>query len=129
EIPVSGEGQFILNHMAFHVRISDAEGMDFDYTGIPVKTYTKWLDCDKMKRNIVLRTRRAGDYLVINGQGGRKKLKAFLIDEKVPAEMRDRIVVLASGSEVYWVVGYRISESVKVSAETRHIMEIRAEAF
>lgn len=88
-------------------------------------TYTKWLDCDKIGNNLFIRTRRPGDYIVINRQGGKKKLKEYFIEQKIPAAQRDRILLLAQGSEILWVIGYRISEAYKVSSHTMRILEIR----
>ncbi len=90
---------------------------------IPKKEYTKWFDYDKIKGTLSVRFRRAGDYLVLPG-GGRKKLTRFLIDEKVPRELRDRIFVLAEGSRVLWVVGYRISEYYKIMEDTHTILQV-----
>ena len=51
----------------------------------------------------------------VNASHGRKKLKDYLIDEKVPRAMRDSIPLIAQGSHVLWVIGMRISERAKVS--------------
>ena len=88
-------------------------------------TYTKWLDCDKIGNNLFIRTRRPGDYIVVNRQGGKKKLKEYLIEERIPAAQRDHVLLLAQGSEILWVIGHRISEAYKVSSETKRILEIR----
>ncbi len=89
------------------------------------KKYTKWLSCDTIKCNVCLRKRRSGDYLTVNGQGGRKKLKDYFIDLKIPKEKRDQIWLLADGSHILWVIGYRISEAAKVSEQTKQIMKIQ----
>lgn len=89
------------------------------------KTYTKWFDYDKIDQNAVFRTRKSGDYLVVNASGGRKKLKDYLIDSKVPQKERDNLLLLACGSEVLWVVGYRIGESAKISENTKQMIEIQ----
>ncbi len=98
---------------------------------IPQKKYTKWLDYDKMKNGLVVRTRRVGDYLVVNASGGRKKLKDYMIDQKIPRQERDSIPLLAAGSEIYWVAGYRISEACKVDGDTRQVLwiEIRGGSY
>lgn len=92
---------------------------------IPKKMYTKWLDYDKIKGNMRLRTRREQDFLVIDAQGRRKKLKKYYIDEKVPAYQRNQIPLLADDDHILWVVGHRISEDVKVTQHTKRILEIR----
>lgn len=89
------------------------------------KIYTKWLDYDKISRNLSVRTRLPGDYLIINSQGGRKKLKDYLIEEKVPADLRGRVPLLAAGSEILWVVGHRISEAYKITPQTKHVLEVQ----
>lgn len=92
------------------------------------KKYTKWLSCDTIDSNILqFRTRRPGDYLVINREGGRKKLKDYLIDCKVPRSRRDQIWLLTEGQHVLWAVGLRISEVVKVTENTLKIMKIHVE--
>ncbi|MDY3251161.1 MAG: tRNA lysidine(34) synthetase TilS [Candidatus Choladocola sp.] len=91
------------------------------------KKYTKWLSYDTINNSMRFRTRRPGDYLVINEQGGRKKLKDYFIDLKIPAEQRGRIRLLADGSHILWVVGYRISEAAKVRQETKRVIKIQVE--
>lgn len=94
---------------------------------IPKKMYTKWLDYDKIKNTMRLRTRQEQDYLVINREGERKKLKKYFIDEKIPSDRRDQILLLAEGSHILWVLGYRISEDIKVTEHTKRILEIHVD--
>ena len=91
---------------------------------IPQKTYTKWLDYDKIKDTVVIRNRQPGDYLVVNASGGRKKLKEYLIDCKVPREKRGQIILAAQGQEILWAVGLRLNEAYKVGPDTREVLEI-----
>ena len=99
-------------------------GIDGRGLEIPRKTYTKWLDYDKIKEGFCIRTRRSGDYFISDVFGHRKKLKEYFIDEKIPLSERDRRWLLANGSEVLWLIGGRISEHVKVSQKTKRILEI-----
>ncbi len=98
----------------------------FPYFGqeIPEKTYTKWLNYDKMGIMPQIRTRRVGDYLVVNHTGGRKKLKDYFIDCKIPKDKRDELLLVAIGSEILWVIGYRISEAYKVREDTKEVLEL-----
>ena len=94
----------------------------------PENEYTKWFDYDKIKKSPVLRTRMAGDYLTIrDGQGNihHKKLKDYMVTEKIPGSMRESIPVLAEGSHVLWLVGYRISEYYKVSENTKRVLQVQ----
>ncbi|MCC8137182.1 MAG: tRNA lysidine(34) synthetase TilS [Clostridiales bacterium] len=88
------------------------------------KKYTKWISYDTIKNNLLLRNRRPGDYLVVNAQGGTKKLKEYLIEQKIPRDMRDQVLLLADGSHILWVIGWRISEAAKVTDETRQVLKV-----
>ncbi len=98
----------------------------FSYKGqkIPQKIYTKWLNYDKIGSALQLRTRRSGDYMVIDQNGGKKKLKDLLIDDKIPRRDRDRVPILAQGDEVLWIIGGRISEACKIQEDTRTVLEV-----
>ena len=91
--------------------------------GIEQKTYTKWLDYDRIK-SLVLRTRRPGDYLAVNDRLQKKSLKAYLIQEKVPAAEREALPLLADGSHILWVIGHRISSAAKVTESTEKVLQI-----
>ena len=97
----------------------------FQNEEIPKKMYTKWLDYDRIKGIMQLRARREGDFLVICPDGKRKKLKNYFIDEKIPRRERDEILLLADEAHVLWAIGYRISEDVKVTKDTRRVLEIQ----
>lgn len=79
---------------------------------------SRYFDYDNIKGRLCIRTRQPGDYFVMDGQGRHKSLRRFFIDEKIPADRRDRILLLAEGSHILWVVGYRISEAYKISDST-----------
>ena len=73
---------------------------------------------------MTLRNRQPGDYLVVDDKGSRKKLKDYFIDMKIPRENRDEVLLLADGSHIVWVVGYRISQFYKISGNTKDIIKI-----
>ena len=93
---------------------------------IPQNRYTKWFDYDKINDTLSVRTREPGDYFMI-GNGRTKKLHRFFIDEKISEDLRDRILLLADGNHILWIIGYRISEYYKVTEATRNILEVRAD--
>ena len=91
---------------------------------IPEKTYTKWFDYDKIKSSLEIRHRKPGDFLTIADIGGRKKLKDYFIDCKIPREEREKVTLLAEGSHILWVVGYRISQYYKVTRQTKTVLKV-----
>ena len=92
----------------------------------PRNQYTKWFDYDKINGGLTVRTRQPGDYFILPG-GGRKTVKSYLIDEKIPREERDRLLLLADGTHILWIVGRRISEYYKVTEHTRMVLEVHAD--
>ncbi len=71
------------------------------------------VDGDKIPRDAVVRTMRSGDRFKKFG-GGTKNLGDFLTDRKIPVAFRDKIPLIASGSEILVVCGVEISDKVKV---------------
>lgn len=89
---------------------------------VPALPEEKWLRADEL-RQPVWRTRRPGDYIM--AAGGRKKLKDFMIDEKIPRAERESLPLLADGAHVLWVYGYRISDGVKITQNTQRVLHVR----
>lgn len=125
-LEISGPGVYQAGDCRIRVELTE-----FDPALLPEimqeKKYTKWFSYDTIKGNIQFRTRKTGDYLVVNRQGGRKKLKDYLIDCKVPRARRDALGLFADGPHVLWIPGYRISEAAKVTEETKLVMKIQLE--
>jgi tRNA(Ile)-lysidine synthase len=84
-----------------------------------------WLDADQVGRELRVRTRRAGDRFQPLGSPYTKKLKAFLIDAKVPRAERDRLPLLVTSAGIAWVAGVRPAEWAKVTPATRAIIRLR----
>ncbi|MBQ0028111.1 MAG: tRNA lysidine(34) synthetase TilS [Lachnospiraceae bacterium] len=89
--------------------------------------YTKYFDYDKIKCSLVVRTRHPGDYLIISDKGQKKNLKDYMINEKIPKEEREDILLVADGEQIMWVVGYRIGATYKISEQTHRVLEIMVE--
>lgn len=93
--------------------------------GLEENPYTKYLDYDKINNCLSLRYREKGDYLVINQQGQKKRLKEYMIQEKIPAASRERIPLIADGNHIAWVIGYRISSHYKVGEHTQRCLQMK----
>ncbi len=66
---------------------------------------------------VVVRNRRPGDRLRPLGSPGERKLKAVLIDRRVPGPRRDRLPLLEVGGRVAWVPGVTIDEAFRLRGE------------
>jgi tRNA(Ile)-lysidine synthase len=85
------------------------------------------LDLGKISFPLLWRTWHAGDAFSPLGMKSHKKISDFLIDLKVSRPDKECVMVLESGNEIIWVVGYRISEKVKITPETERILRIDLE--
>lgn len=84
-----------------------------------------WLDAARVGPSLWVRRRRPGDSFVPLGMSQTKKLQDFLVDAKIPRAERDRIPLVATPDRIVWVVGYRIDDRFKVTAETREVLKLR----
>lgn len=85
---------------------------------------THIIDANKLPPDVKWRVRQNGDVFTKFGSG-EKKLKDYFIDKKIPNLQRDQIPVLASENEVYCVLGYEISDKVKVTENTKKVYIIK----
>lgn len=120
-VEITGEGTYDFGGVTFRVSV---EAWD-ESKIFPIKNYTKCFDYDKIIDKVFLRNRGSGDYLEINKNHGRKSLQDYLVNEKVPKDERDRVILLACGSHILWVVGKRISEYYKVTKETKKVLKVQ----
>lgn len=91
--------------------------------------YTKWISYDILKDSLFIRTRKPGDYIVVNSTGAKKKLKDYFIDEKIPQRDRDKVLLLANGQEIIWVIGYRMGENYKVNDKSKNIIGLEISMY
>lgn len=85
---------------------------------------TQIFDYGKIKEGIYIRGRRPGDLFHPYNSKGKKKLKDFFIDLKIPKKTRENILLLAEGKNIIWVVGYRTSDNYKIEDSTETILYV-----
>ncbi|WP_427339292.1 tRNA lysidine(34) synthetase TilS [Caloranaerobacter sp. DY30410] len=101
------------------------EVLDVNEVDIKNNRFIKYFDYDKIYGNLYIRNRRPGDKFFPLGMKGKKKLKDFFIDLKIPRDIRDKIPLLVDDRNIIWVVGYRISEIYKIKPETKRVLKIQ----
>ncbi len=75
--------------------------------------------------DIVLRHRKEGDFIYPLGAGGRKSVKKYLIDKKIPLHQRDSLVLAARGSHVLAIVGLTVDQSAAVTDGQIYKIELK----
>lgn len=87
--------------------------------------YTKYFEYDIMTEVLCLRSRSAGDYIVINPQGNKQKIKKFYVANKIPLNQREQIPLVTIGEEVLWIVGHRKSCGYNANENTKKVLKIQ----
>jgi tRNA(Ile)-lysidine synthase len=83
-----------------------------------------YMDFEKITPPLVVRTIKPGDCIEPLGMAGKKKLKSYFIDSKIPQIKRKHIPLLADGESVIWIAGMMLSERVKITNKTRIFLKI-----
>ena len=81
-------------------------------------------DLEKIEFPLELRSWRQGDKFHPLGMSQRKKISDFLIDNKVPLTLKERVMVILSNNKIIWVVGHRIDDRVKIGSSTKRCLQI-----
>jgi len=85
---------------------------------------TVCVDADKIQGSLTVRNRRRGDRFFPYNGPGQKKLKDFLIDEKIPRIKRDRIPLVTDDQGILWVAGIRTGDPYKVDSMTNRLLKL-----
>ncbi len=93
--------------------------------------FIAYLDADKCGDSLVIRSRLEGDRFQPLGFDTPKRLNRFMIDLKIPQSWRERVPLvcchgqgLPSRGQVIWVVGCRIDDRYKITADTKRVLKI-----
>jgi tRNA(Ile)-lysidine synthase len=82
------------------------------------------LDFEKLKFPLKIRHWKEGDTFQPLGMKGKKKLSDFMIDEKIPLNLKRSVLVLVSNEEIVWVAGHRIDDRYKITNKTKKVFNI-----
>jgi tRNA(Ile)-lysidine synthase len=79
-----------------------------------------YLDADELTFPITLRLWQKGDrFCPLGMQGKQKKISDFLIDSKVPRNVKERVYILETEGKIAWLVGFRADERFKSKEKTK----------
>jgi tRNA(Ile)-lysidine synthase len=93
---------------------------------VPRKKNETALDADRVQFPLTVRRWQEGDWFMPIGMKGKKKISDFLIDQKVPLNLKDDVRVLVTADQrIAWVIGFRPDERYKVTEETQRVLVLR----
>jgi tRNA(Ile)-lysidine synthase len=103
---------------AISARLARKDDLDW-----PPQLSSAYLDFDTIPPGrIMIRSRQPGDRFHPQGATGGKKLKSFLIDQKVDQMMRDSLPLVTVGGAIIWVAGLRIAHPYRVTNKTVQVL-------
>jgi tRNA(Ile)-lysidine synthase len=76
-----------------------------------------WINPAAVQGTIRVRRRQSGDRFRPFGSAGRRKLKEFLIDSKVPQDQRDAVPIVVDDAGILWVGGLRPDERTRMGPD------------
>ena len=86
------------------------------------------LDIDKLDFPLAIRYWQYGDVFFPLGMKHKKKVSDFMIDEKIPVNLKKQTLILLSGDKLVWVVGHRIDDRFKITNHTRKVFRVSIDA-
>ncbi|MCR5338866.1 MAG: tRNA lysidine(34) synthetase TilS [Lachnospiraceae bacterium] len=90
---------------------------------IPREGNERWIDADKAGDEIRVRTPERGDYFFLDDTH-KKYIRDYFSDQKIPAFMRGKKLLVTCGHHVLCIPGERISYPVRITEKTRRILKI-----
>jgi tRNA(Ile)-lysidine synthase len=105
----------------FHLKTEVLAAADFK---IPSSNTIASLDLDTLQFPLKIRKWKEGDWFCPLGMNKKKKLSDFMIDEKIPLNLKDRVWVVTSNGSIVWVIGHRIDNRFKLTDKTTQIYKL-----
>ncbi len=90
-----------------------------------VKNTEAFLDYEKIKPPIRVRTWKRGDKFYPLGMQKEKKLQDFFIDSKIPIHLRKLVPVFIDREKIIWVGKYRIDNRVRITEDTKEALHLK----
>ncbi len=117
---IPGETQFA--GYRIEARVLDAGELDTRQIKRDKSPSREYLDLGRVRQPVIVRARRAGDRFHPLGLDREKKLGKFLTAARVPANVREHLLVFADREKIIWVCPVRIAEPVRITQETQRIL-------
>lgn len=108
----------------FNIRLETIQPEKVDFAKLEKNSAA--FDFDKLHFPLEFRRWKEGDRFQPLGMKQTKKLSDFFIDEKVSKFEKSRLWLLCSGNDIIWIIGYRINDLYKITAQTKKVFLLKA---
>ncbi|MEO9801899.1 MAG: tRNA lysidine(34) synthetase TilS [Reichenbachiella sp.] len=120
ELMINKSDEFVSTPLAdFSLELANSKG---DW---PKDKKVAYLDAQFVEFPIKVRNWKQGDSFYPLGMNGKKKLSDFMIDEKIPVNLKSRVVLFESKKDIIWVAGHRIDDRYKITPKTKRVLIIK----
>jgi len=125
--PLSIPGEVTLDKQGWAVSAHRADSVDRPGGFGPARGLEVAIAADPVSLPLAIRSRRLGDRFRPFGMEHRKKLQDFLVDRKIPREIRDSLPLVVDGEDrIVWVVGQSVAEDFRVTEASRGVLLLKA---
>ncbi|MBC6988334.1 tRNA lysidine(34) synthetase TilS [Hymenobacter sp. BT491] len=115
---MAGQRELNADGLRLTAELVEVEGFE-----IPRGKNITALDADRLQFPLIVRRWQEGDWFMPIGMKGKKKISDFLIDQKVPLNLKDNVRVLVSADgRIAWVIGFRPDDRYKITEETQSVL-------
>lgn len=84
----------------------------------------EYISADGLEEEFTIRRWAAGDKFIPLGMKSFKKISDFLAEQKIPASLKKKQLVLTNRDQIVWVPGQRIDNRNRISENSKRILEI-----
>lgn len=85
------------------------------------------IDLDKLSFPLTIRRWQHGDFFYPIGMSKAQKLSDFFVNNKVNVFEKERAMVLTSGEQIAWIIGYRPDNRFKISDKTQRVLVVEVD--
>ena len=126
-VPLSIPGEVLLDRQGWAVSAERAETAGLASVPGSGRSAAVAVAALQLSLPLAVRSRLPGDKFRPLGQSGRKKLQDFLVDRKIPREIRDSLPLVVDGDDrIVWVVGQSVAEDFRVTEPSRGVILLKA---
>ncbi|WP_439506506.1 tRNA lysidine(34) synthetase TilS [Sediminibacterium sp.] len=108
--------------------LHDIQSVSSEINNTPILNHNiniEWVDADRVKFPLLIRQWAAGDYFYPLGMTKKKKVSKFLIDARLSKTDKEKIWVLESDKKIIAIIGLRIDNRFRYSANTKKVLKIQ----